>query len=441
MPINRPRISEVSQEKVVNLIPDLASKVSDENAVFETPPILPDGGVTFVDGSQRTEAMASKTRIIRKTSSYTLNSLDDRDSLIEIGSEFSQNLIIPTDARLNFPIGTSLDILQTGTGQVTITSSTITTATYSTSGAIGETSLVLSAENLNVEPGQMIEGTGIYEGTLVTGVSGATITVDTPFETQVSGDLTFKVGVVATPGPRLRTRWSSATLIKRAKNSWMLFGDLSPEVIFVPPPPATVPSAPPAPTVRVVSGEIQDYVTIIEPTSNGGSEITVYNWESSDGKIGNRDAPGEFTVSQEAGTSQTYRARAVNAVGASEWSANSQSVTTPSATPTFSFSPAPTYSTWYCSYSGPDGRARSVQSSDLSDCGCDYAVVCSPFGYPDYPAAGGCGCAPPPPPPCSGSFYCGQTTRCCSQARLNAGTCPCTDQCNSCGTFVGCECT
>jgi hypothetical protein len=387
MPINKAKISEVSQEKVVNLIPDLASKASDENAVFETPPTLPDGGITFADGSQRKKAVASRTRIIRKTSSYTLSSLDDRDSLIEMGSEFSQNLIIPADARLNFPIGTSLDVLQTGTGQVTVTSSTITTATYSTSGAIGETSLVLSAENLNVEPGQMIEGTGIYAGTLVTGVSGATITVDTPFETQVSGDLTFKVGLVATPGPRLRTKWSSATLIKRAKNSWMVFGDLSTEAIFVPPPPATVPVAPPAPTVRTVSGEIQDYVTITEPTSNGGSEITLYNWESSDGKAGNRDAPGEFTVSQEQGTSQTYRARAVNDVGASDWSANSQSVTTPTPVATFSFAPTPSCppeGTFLYSYTccpGNYGGGRTIQTCYVyanGSCGESLPVYCFP---------------------------------------------------------------
>jgi hypothetical protein len=408
MPINRPKVTEVSQEKVVNLIPDLASKASDEIPFFDNSPILPDGGITFVDGSQRAKGIASRTRIIRKTSSYTLSSLDDRDSLIEIGSEFSQNLIIPVDARLNFPIGTSLDILQTGLGQVTITSSIITTQAYSSGGAPGATSVSLSEQNLNVGIGQMIEGTGIYAGTLVTGISGATITVDTPFETQVSGELTFRVGLVATPGPRLRTKWSSATLFKRAKNSWIVFGDLSPEVIFVPPPPATVPAAPPAPTVRVVSGEISDYVTIIEPTSNGGSEITLYNWECSDGKIGNRDAPGEFTVSQEAGTSQTYRARAVNSVGASDWSANSQSVTTPTPAPTFSFSPAPcpTYGTVLyetaCSGGivgqaiadgncGSFGQTRpcSVPACDccsyniMGQLVCTYCYICS---------AGGCFC-------------------------------------------------
>jgi hypothetical protein len=119
----------------------------------------------------------------------------------------------------------------------------------------------------------------------------------------------------------------------------MVFGDLSSEVIYTPPPPSTVPSAPPAPTVRTISGQANDYITIIEPTSDGGSEITSYNWECSDGKIGTRIAPGEFSLAQEAGTSQTYRVRAVNQYGTSDWSANSQSVTTPTPAPTFSFSP------------------------------------------------------------------------------------------------------
>jgi hypothetical protein len=386
MPINRPKVSEISQEKVVNLIPDLASKASDENAVFETPPILPDAGIAFADGGQRKKAVASRTRIVRKTSSYTLSSLDDRDSLIEIGSEFSHNLIIPTDARLDFPIGASLDILQTGSGQVTIFASPITTQAYSSGGAPGTTSLLLSAENLNVEPGQIIGGTGIYTGTLVTGVNGATITVDTPFETQVSGELTFRVGVVATPGLKLRTKWSSATLVKRAKNSWIVFGDLTSEVIYTPPPTPTAPSAPPAPTVRAISGEANDYITITEPTSDGGSEITLYNWECSDGKIGNRNGPGEFAIAQEAGTSQTYRVRAVNAYGASDWSANSQSITTPTPAPTFSFAPfgfspppCDPNSRYYvpsCEICPPPGIQYGCGSWIYNDCGqflgCDY---------------------------------------------------------------------
>ncbi len=103
----------------------------------------------------------SLTPISRKTASYTLSSLTERDDLVEMGSASAMTLTIPTDATLDFPIGTSIDILQTSTGQVTIAP-----------------------------------------------VSG-TVTVD------------------ATPGLKLRTQWSSATLLKRAANTWVVFGDLT----------------------------------------------------------------------------------------------------------------------------------------------------------------------------------------------------------------------
>ena len=104
----------------------------------------------------------SLTPISQKTASYTLSSLTERDDLIEMGSASAITLSIPTDATLDFPIGTSIDILQTGAGQVTIAA---------------------------VTPG--------------------TTTVN------------------ATPGLKLRTTWSSATLLKRAANTWVVFGDLT----------------------------------------------------------------------------------------------------------------------------------------------------------------------------------------------------------------------
>jgi hypothetical protein len=117
-------------------------------------------GVVFTDGTQTLEGVPSRTPIIQKTASYTLSSLTERDDLIEMGSSSAITLTIPTDATLNFPIGTSLDILQTSTGQVTIA-----------------------------------------------GASGVTVN--------------------ATPGLKLRTTWSSATLFKRAANTWVVYGDLT----------------------------------------------------------------------------------------------------------------------------------------------------------------------------------------------------------------------
>lgn len=102
----------------------------------------------------------SFTPITQKTASYTLSTLDHRDDLIEMGSVTALTLTIPLNSTIAYPVGTSLDILQTNTGQVTI------------AGADG-------------------------------------------------------VSVNATPGLKLRTQWSSATLFKRAENAWVVYGDLT----------------------------------------------------------------------------------------------------------------------------------------------------------------------------------------------------------------------
>ena len=121
---------------------------------------LPAAGIVFSDGTQSKEGVPSRTPIIPKTASYELSALTERDSLIEIGSSSATTLTIPTHATVAYPTGTSIDILQTSTGQVTI------------AGAAGVT-------------------------------------------------------VNATPGLKLRAQWSSATLLKRADNTWVVYGDLS----------------------------------------------------------------------------------------------------------------------------------------------------------------------------------------------------------------------
>lgn len=56
-----------------------------------------------------------------QTGSYTLT-LSDTARQIEIESSSSNYLYVPTDASVSFPIGTSLIVVQTGTGQTTISS-------------------------------------------------------------------------------------------------------------------------------------------------------------------------------------------------------------------------------------------------------------------------------------------------------------------------------
>ena len=137
----------------------LALLTLEANSVTATSDITANG-IVFTDGTQRLEGVPSRTPIIQKTASYTLSALTERDDLIEMDSVSATTLTIPLNAAVAFPVGTSIDILQTNTGQVTIA-----------------------------------------------GDAGVTVN--------------------ATPGLKLRTRWSSCTLFKRATNTWVVYGDLS----------------------------------------------------------------------------------------------------------------------------------------------------------------------------------------------------------------------
>jgi len=103
--------------------------------------------------------VGSTLLIAEKTASYTLV-LSDKDKLIEMNSSSANTLTVPLNSSEAFPIGSQINILQTGTGQTTIA--------------------------------------------------------------PVGGGVTIN----ATPGLKLRAQWSSATLIKRAENVWVLAGDL-----------------------------------------------------------------------------------------------------------------------------------------------------------------------------------------------------------------------
>jgi hypothetical protein len=162
--------SDSKKWKLVSNVPHPVANVVDiTNATKETlvvgsleaTTVTPSSGVVFSDGTQTKEGVPSRTPIVQKTASYALSTLTHRDSLIEVSSTDATTITIPEDSTVDYPIGTTLDILQTNTGQVTIA--------------------------------------------------------------PVSGSVT----VNATPGLKLRTRWSSCTLLKRSANTWVVFGDLT----------------------------------------------------------------------------------------------------------------------------------------------------------------------------------------------------------------------
>jgi hypothetical protein len=161
------------------------------------------------------------------TNNYTMV-LADQARLLQLGNGVTAGtLTVPTNTSVAYPIGTQIQLVQINAGQITLAPASITTATYASGGAAAATTFVISTTNANIAINQLVTGTGFAANTLVTNVSGTTITVSPAISSQVSGTITFSVGLVATPGLKLRTQWSSVTLIKTNTNSWIAIGDLS----------------------------------------------------------------------------------------------------------------------------------------------------------------------------------------------------------------------
>jgi hypothetical protein len=101
----------------------------------------------------------------------------------------------------------------------------------------------------------------------------------------------------------------------------------------------TVPNAPSAPSATAQGSVSTDDVSWSAPAT-GGSAITSYDWQSDDGKSGNTGSTS-VSVGQEAGTAQSYRVRANNANGSSEYSSYSAQLTSFSFVPfgAFGFTP------------------------------------------------------------------------------------------------------
>ena len=122
-----------------------------------------DAAVTFA--KLATDAKCYQTAVVVTTtgaSARTFGLSDADNKFVEYNATSAGTFTIPADATTDFPIGAQINVLQTNTGQLTLVGAT----------------------------------------------SPATVTVN------------------ATPGLKLRTQWSSATLVKRAANTWVVVGDL-----------------------------------------------------------------------------------------------------------------------------------------------------------------------------------------------------------------------
>jgi hypothetical protein len=111
------------------------------------------------DGSTAREFASSTLKTSAQTASYTLV-LADKDKVVEMNVASANNLTVPLNSSVAYPVGTQINLVQTGAGQTTVVATV-----------------------------------------------GVTINTATTL--------------------KLRTQWSTATLIKRNTDTWVLLGDLA----------------------------------------------------------------------------------------------------------------------------------------------------------------------------------------------------------------------
>ena len=87
---------------------------------------LANGSIEWSDGIHpqgSKQPIPSITPIKVKYENYTISSLDDRDSILETRMLVSNTITVQQDEQINFPIGTTIDLVQAGVGQTTIVAS------------------------------------------------------------------------------------------------------------------------------------------------------------------------------------------------------------------------------------------------------------------------------------------------------------------------------
>jgi hypothetical protein len=132
---------------------------------------------TIGDGTSVTQDFPSSTLLTNaQSSAYTLV-LSDKDKVVEVNSASAANLTVPTNS-VAFPIGTQINLIATGAGQITVTGAALTTSTYLSGGAAAATTVV-TTYNPNFTLTQPLTGTGFATGTTFVSNTNSAITTGT----------------------------------------------------------------------------------------------------------------------------------------------------------------------------------------------------------------------------------------------------------------------
>ena len=97
--------------------------------------LVKDGAAAIRTVGNGFDAALGKVVINSQTATYTVVLADNKNTLVTMNVATANDFLIPTNANVAFPIGSIINVVQTGVGKTTIEAVTPGTTTISSTGA------------------------------------------------------------------------------------------------------------------------------------------------------------------------------------------------------------------------------------------------------------------------------------------------------------------
>jgi hypothetical protein len=98
--------------------------------------LVKDGAAAIRTVGNGFDAALGKVVINSQTATYTVVLADNKNTLVTMNVATANDFLIPTNANVAFPIGSVINVIQTGVGKTTIEAVSSGTTTISSTGAV-----------------------------------------------------------------------------------------------------------------------------------------------------------------------------------------------------------------------------------------------------------------------------------------------------------------
>ena len=98
--------------------------------------LVKDGAAAIRKVGNGFDSALAKLTLNARTATYTAVLADNKNTLITMAVAAANDFLIPTNASVAFPIGSVINVIQTGAGKTTIKAVTPGTTTISSTGAV-----------------------------------------------------------------------------------------------------------------------------------------------------------------------------------------------------------------------------------------------------------------------------------------------------------------